>query len=149
MENKLTIGYTAGVYDLFHNGHLNLLKKAKEKCDYLIVAVSTDELVKNYKNKVPIIPYEERKSIVESIKYVDQVVPQISRDKIEACEKYNIDVMIVGDDWKGSEVFNQVDSFLRQRGGSVQYIPYTHNVSSTILRDVLNKIYSGDENVHI
>ncbi len=145
MEKKYNVGYTAGVYDLFHNGHLNLLKKAKEQCDYLIVAISTDELVMKYKNKTPIIPYEERKAIVESIKYVDEVVPQVNRDKIAAYNKYNFDVMFVGDDWKGSDVFEKVDTYMRERGGCVEYLPYTQNVSSTILRDVLNKIYSGEE----
>ncbi|WP_409252141.1 adenylyltransferase/cytidyltransferase family protein [Bacillus sp. SCS-153A] len=150
MEKKYNVGYTAGVYDLFHNGHLNLLKRAKEQCDYLIVAVSTDELVMKYKNKTPIIPYEERKAIVESIKYVDEVVPQVNRDKIEAYKKYNFDVMFVGDDWKGSDVFEKVDNFMRERGGCVEFLPYTQNVSSTILRDVLNKIYNGEkENVRV
>jgi glycerol-3-phosphate cytidylyltransferase len=150
MVKKYRIGYTAGVYDLFHNGHLNLLKRAKEHCDYLIVAVSTDALVEKYKNKSPIIPYEERKAIVEAIKYVDEVVPQVNRDKIAAFEKYHFDVMFVGDDWKGSEVFESVNLYMRERGGCVEYLPYTQNVSSTILRDVLNKIYSGEkENVHI
>lgn len=150
MEKKYKLGYTSGVYDLFHNGHLNLLKRAKEQCEYLIVAVSTDELVMKYKNKTPIIPFAERKAIVESIKYVDKVVPQINRDKIEAYEKLNFDVMFVGDDWKGSDVFARVDDYMRVRGGCVEYLPYTQNVSSTILRDVLNKIYSGEkENVRL
>lgn len=140
---KYKIGYTAGVYDLFHIGHLNLLKKAKEQCEYLIVAVSTDELVKSYKNKTPVIPYEERKAIVESIKYVDEVVPQNHRNKIEAYDYYKFDVMFVGDDWKGSAVFNEVDKYMRKNGGCVEYIPYTQNISSTILTGVLNKIYMG------
>jgi glycerol-3-phosphate cytidylyltransferase len=142
MDKKYRVGYTAGVYDMFHIGHLNILKKAKENCDYLIVAVSTDELVEMYKNKTTIIPYEERAAIVESIKFVDEVVPQINRDKIAAYEKYQFDVMFVGDDWKESDIFNKVDSYMRERGGAVEYIPYTKNVSSTILRDVLNKLYS-------
>ncbi|WP_276353549.1 adenylyltransferase/cytidyltransferase family protein [Cohnella caldifontis] len=145
MDKKYKVGYTAGVFDLFHYGHLNLIKRAKERCDYLIVAVSTDELVKEYKNTVPVIPYEERKAIVESIRYVDQVVPQINRDKIAAYENYHFDVMFVGDDWQGSEVFEKVDSYMRARGGCVEYLPYTQNVSSTTLRGVLNKIYSGEE----
>jgi glycerol-3-phosphate cytidylyltransferase len=150
MDKKYKVGYTAGVYDLFHAGHLNLLKRAKEQCEYLIVAVSTNELVMKYKNKVPIIPYEDRKVIVESIKYVDKVVPQINRDKFAAFEKYQFDVMFVGDDWKGSDVFEKVDKLMRESGGCVEYLPYTQNVSSTLLRDVLNKIYSGEkENVHI
>ena len=82
---KYKIGYTTGVFDMFHIGHLNILKRAKEECEYLIVGVSTDELVESYKGKTPIISYEERKKIIESIKYVDKVVPQTSMDKMEAC----------------------------------------------------------------
>jgi len=92
MPKKYKVGYTAGVFDLFHIGHLNILKRAKEYCDYLIVAVSTDELVQEYKKRKPIFPYEERKAIVESIKYVDEVVPQYNRDKIAAYE--NITLML-------------------------------------------------------
>lgn len=143
MHKKYKVGYTAGVYDLFHIGHLNIIKKAKEQCEYLIVAVSTDELVQKYKYKTPVIPYEERKAIVESIKYVDEVVPQVNRDKIAAYDKYKFDVMFVGDDWKGSDVFEKVDAYMHERGGCVEYIPYTKNVSSTLLKEVLNKIYEG------
>jgi len=134
-------GYTAGVFDLFHIGHLNILKKAKENCDYLIVAVSTDELVEQYKGKRPIIPYEERKAIVEAIKYVDEVVPQIDRDKIKAVDKYDVDVMFVGDDWKGSEIFEKVDNYMKSKGKiGVKYFPYTKGVSSTKIKDILSKI---------
>ena len=138
---KKIVGYTAGVYDLFHVGHLNLLEKAKKQCDYLIVAVSVDELVENYKHKRPVIPYNERKRIVESIKYVDEVVPQINRDKIEAFHKYNFDIMFVGDDWKGSEIFQTVDDEMKLNGKiGVKYIPYTKNVSSTLLKKVYDEI---------
>ena len=143
MGKKYKVGYTAGVFDLFHIGHLNILKRAKEQCEYLIVAVSTDELVQKYKNKIPVIPYEERKTIIEAIKYVDEVVPQVNRDKIVAYEQYHFDVMFVGDDWKGSDVFEKVDVYMRECGACVEYLPYTQNVSSTLLNDVLNKIYEG------
>ena len=146
MEKKYKVGYTTGVFDLFHIGHLNILKRAKEMCEYLIVGVSTDELVQEYKNKTPVIPFEERKAIVEAIKYVDKVVPQKNRDKIQAFNEHKMDVMFVGDDWKGSEVFAQVDSYMKSNGASgVEYIPYTKNVSSTILKDVLNKIYNEEK----
>lgn len=141
MTKKYRLGYTAGVYDLFHIGHLNILKRAKERCEELIVAVSTDELVQSYKNKRPVIPFEERKSIVEAIKYVDKVVAQTDRNKIAAFEKYHFDVMFVGDDWKGSDIFQEVDSYMRERGGCVEFLPYTQNISSTILKEVLRKIY--------
>ncbi|MCY1634884.1 adenylyltransferase/cytidyltransferase family protein [Marinifilum sp. D737] len=139
---KYKIGYTTGVFDLFHIGHLNILKQAKEMCDYLIVGVSTDELVQKYKNKTPVIPYKERREILESIKYVDEVVPQEHRDKIAAYEKYKFDAMFVGDDWKGNVLFIEVEAELNRRGSSVEYFKYTDNVSSTLLRSVLENIYN-------
>src|SRR5690554_2830226 len=102
---KYKIGYTTGVFDMFHIGHLNILKKSKEMCDYLIVGVTTDELV-SYKNTKAIIPHEERMMIVESIKYVDKVVPQDNMDKFVAWERYKFDVIFVGDDWKGTDKWN-------------------------------------------
>lgn len=131
---KYKIGYTTGVFDLFHVGHLNILKKAKEQCDYLIVGVSTDELVEEYKNKVPVIPFEERIEIVKSIKYVDEVVPQINRDKYLAWEEIKFDVMFVGDDWKGNKLFEELEIKLKFEGIDIVYFPYTKGTSSTILR---------------
>lgn len=139
MDKKI-IGYTAGVYDLFHIGHLNILKKAKENCDFLIVAVSTDELVKQYKNKTPVICYEERVEIVKAIKYVDMVVPQENRDKLFALEKYKFDKMFVGDDWKGSEFFSSLEPKFKERGAEIVYFPYTKGTSSTFLKETLAKI---------
>ena len=97
---KYKIGYTTGVFDMFHVGHLNILKNAKERCEHLIVGVSTDELVKSYKHKTPVIPFEERLAIVESIRYVDEVVPQVSMDKFAAWEKYRFNAIFHGDDWR-------------------------------------------------
>ena len=139
MAKKFRLGYTAGVFDLFHVGHLNILKRAKEQCESLIVAVSTDELVFEYKNYSPIIPYFDRKSIIEAIRYVDKVVPQINRVKIEAFNKYRFDAMFVGQDWKGSEIFNKVDLYMRQHNGRVVYLPYTDNISSSIIKTYLSK----------
>lgn len=136
---KKIIGYTTGVFDLFHVGHLNILKRAKEHCDYLIVGVSTDELVEKYKNKKPIIPFEERVAIVEALKYVDRVVPQENRDKLGAYHKYKFDVMFVGDDWKGNELFQEVEKELNKYGSKVVYFPYTKGTSSTLLTCVLNE----------
>ncbi len=133
---KYKIGYTSGVYDMFHVGHLNLLKRAKEQCEYLVVGVTTDELAQ-YKNKIPIIPYEERKNIVESIKYVDLAVPQENMDKLAACKKYNADVIFVGDDWKGTDKWNKIEQDLATIGAEVVYFPYTKGTSSTILREKL------------
>ena len=140
MKKKYKIGYTAGVYDLFHVGHLNLLRRAKEQCDYLIVAVSTDELVENYKKKVPVIPYEERASIVEAIRYVDRVVPQEDRNKLGAYHKYKFDAMFVGDDWKGDSLWVQLENDLAEYNSEVVYFSYTDNVSSTYLKDLLGRI---------
>ena len=134
---KYKVGYTAGVYDMFHIGHLNLLKKSKEQCEFLIVAVSTDELVKKAKNKLPIIPFEERCEIIKSIKYVDMVVPQFDKDKFSAYKKYKFDVMFVGDDWKGKPLFEQAEKKLREVNVDVVYFPYTKGTSSTILREKL------------
>lgn len=136
----MRIGYTTGVFDMFHVGHLNILRRAKEQCDYLIVGVSTDELVKNYKNKTPIIPFEERKAILEAIKYVDKVVPQENRDKYSAYEKYKFNVMFVGDDWKGNSLFEEVERRFKDVGVEVVYFPYTKGTSSTILKEKLGKI---------
>jgi len=139
MKDRI-VGYTTGVFDLFHIGHLNILKRAKAECDYLIVGVSTDELVENYKQKTPIISYEERKAIVESIKYVDEVVPQINRDKMAAWKKYRFDKMFVGDDWKGSKLFDELEESFKEKGVEIVYFPYTQGTSSTYLREVLEAI---------
>lgn len=134
------IGYTAGVFDMFHIGHLNLLRRAKEQCDYLIVAVSSDELVKKYKDKLPIIPFEDRKKIVEAIRYVDEVVVQENRDKCAAYDKYHFDKMFVGDDWKDDPKFRKVDEYMKSKGNKgVIYLSYTKGISSSILRDKIEK----------
>ncbi|WP_411766123.1 adenylyltransferase/cytidyltransferase family protein [Winogradskyella sp. A3E31] len=138
MKNKI-IGYTAGVFDMFHVGHLNILKQAKEKCDYLIVAVSPDDLVKSYKGKKPIIPLEDRMRIIESIKYVDEVVIQYDRNKINAFHKYKFDIMFVGDDWKGNDLFKEVENELHKYNSKIHFFAYTDKVSSTKLRSILKK----------
>ena len=138
---KYKTGYTAGVYDMFHVGHLNLIMNAKAYCDHLIVAVSTDEVVQKNKNKTPIIKYEDRARIVEAIRYVDEVVPQTDySDKLSAAKKYNIDVMFVGDDWKGTEKWDRIERQLKEIGVDLIYRPYTHSISSTMLREkILNQ----------
>lgn len=134
---KYRVGYTTGVFDMFHVGHLNILRKAKEQCDYLIVGVSTDELVREYKNKTPIIPFEERKAIVESIYCVDKVIPQTMMDKYEAWKKYKFDVLFHGDDWKNTNIYNEIESKLKAEGVEFIYFPYTKGTSSTIIREKL------------
>lgn len=138
-KNKV-IGYTTGVFDLFHVGHLNILKAAKNKCDYLIVGVTTDELAAERKGKKPIIPFQERVDIIESVIYVDQVVPQYTMNKREALGKYNFDVMFVGDDWRGSERWNKLEAEFVELGVKILYFPYTKTTSSTLIRSVLEKI---------
>lgn len=135
---KYKLGYTTGVFDLFHIGHLNILRKAKEYCEELIVGVSTDELVFDYKNKFPVIPYVERVEIVSAIKYVDKVVPQKNRDKFEAWENIRFDVMFVGDDWKGNKLFLDLEKQFNKVGVDIVYFPYTQGISSTILRKRVN-----------
>ena len=134
---KKIIGYTTGVFDMFHIGHLNILKRAKEQCDYLIVGVSTDEVVEEYKTKTPIIKFEERIAIVEAIKYVDEVVPQTTMDKMEAWKQLKFDVMFHGSDWKGSDMYNHIIEKFNNVGVKVIFLPHTEGVSSTLLTEVL------------
>lgn len=135
----MIIGYTTGVFDLFHIGHLNILKRAKEKCDFLIVGVSTDELVETYKHRKPVIPFEERVAIVEAIKYVDKVVPQTSMDKMAAWNKMHFDVVFHGNDWQNSSLYTEYEKQFADIGVSLVYFEYTEGVSSTMLRERLNK----------
>lgn len=136
---KYKIGYTTGVFDLFHIGHLNILKRAKEQCEYLIVGVSTDSLVLDYKKKKPIIPFEERIAIVEAIRYVDEVIPQETMDKLDAWEKLHYNVMFHGSDWKGSTLFEDYEKRFREKGIDVVFLPHTDGVSSTELTQKLQK----------
>ena len=139
---KYKVGYTTGVFDMFHIGHLNILRRAKEQCDYLIVGVSTDDLVREYKHHDPIIPFVERLAIVEAIKYVDRAVPQISMDKISAWEDLHFDAMFHGSDWKGSALYDEYEKRFAQVGVSVVFLPHTEGVSST---ELSRKLRSKDE----
>lgn len=144
-NKKYKVGYTTGVFDMFHIGHLNILKKAKEQCDYLIVGVSTDENVQNYKKKKPIIPFEERIAIVSEIKCVDKAVPQTNMNKMEAWKKLKFDALFHGSDWKGSDMYNKMIDEFADVGVDVVFLPHTDGVSSTLLSEVLQKIYSENE----
>ena len=134
----MKVGYTTGVFDLFHIGHLNLLRKAKEQCDYLIVGVSTDELV-SYKHKQAVIPFEERKQIVGAIKYVDKVVAQENMDKMAAWKRLHFNVMFVGDDWKGTPKWDEYERQFKEVGVEIVYFPYTKGTSSTLINQTLEK----------
>ena len=133
----MIIGYTAGVYDLFHIGHLNLLKNAEGMCDRLIVGVTTDELV-SYKHKRAMIPFEDRIEIVRSIKYVDAVVPQEDMDKLTMCKKLKANVMFVGDDWYDTEKWQQFEEEFKEEGIQIVYFPYTKGISSTQIAKALD-----------
>lgn len=135
----MTIGYTAGVFDLFHIGHLNLLKNAKGMCDKLIVGVTTDELVA-YKNKKAVIPFEERLEIVRSIKYVDAVVAQRDMDKLTMCQELKADILIVGDDWYNTPKWNAYEKEFAEYGIKIVYFPYTQGTSSTLINETLKRL---------
>ncbi|MBQ9844176.1 MAG: adenylyltransferase/cytidyltransferase family protein [Oscillospiraceae bacterium] len=136
-EKKYKVGYTTGVFDMFHIGHLNILKRAKEQCEYLIVGVSTDELVQKYKNKAPIIPFHERSAIVEAIKYVDKVVPQENMNKLTIVKELGAGAVFVGSDWKGTPQWDEYERLFDEVGCAVVYLNHTDGISSTILRDKL------------
>lgn len=138
-EKKYKVGYTTGVFDMFHIGHLNILKRAKEQCEYLIVGVSTDEIVESYKHKTPIIRFEERFAIVEAIKYVDKVVPQTSMNKMDAYKKLKFDVLFHGSDWQGSDMYNKIVEEFAAVGVDVVFLPHTDGISSTLIREKANK----------
>ncbi len=135
----MIIGYTAGVYDLFHIGHLNLLKNAKGMCDKLVVGVTTDDLV-TYKGKRALIPFEDRIEIVRSIKYVDAVIPQYDMDKLTACKKLGAQILFVGDDWYGTEKWHDYEKEFSENGIRIVYFPYTKGVSSTIISKTLGVV---------
>ncbi len=136
---KYKIGYTTGVYDMFHIGHLNILRRAKEQCDYLVVGVTTDDLCLKRKNKRPIINEADRMAIVEAIRYVDKVVPQTDMDKIRPVQELGADAVFVGSDWKGTEAWNNYEKQFAEVGCTVVYLDHTDGISSTILRDKLNE----------
>ena len=133
---KYKIGYTQGVYDMFHIGHLNLINQAKERCEYLIVGVNSDQLVERYKNKTPVICQEDRRTIVANIKAVDQAVLADTLDKTEMLKQLGFDAVFIGDDWKGSERWQKTEEELSRFGVDVVYLAHTPDISSTALRKV-------------
>lgn len=141
----MVIGYTTGVYDLFHIGHLSLLKNAKGLCDKLIVGVTVDDLVL-YKGKKPMIPFEDRIEIVRACKYVDAAVPQYDMDKLAACKKLGASLLFVGDDWYGTDKWDKYEEEFQSAGIQIIYFPYTKGISSTKITEALHQIrgWTGD-----
>lgn len=133
------VGYTQGVFDMFHIGHLNILKMAKERCDYLIVGVNSDDLTEQYKSKRPIIPEDERLAIVAAIEYVDVAGIATDLNKLEVYKKHRYDIIFVGDDHKGEPRWQQLEAELGELGSRVVYLPYTKHTNSTKLRVVLDE----------
>lgn len=137
---KKIIGFTAGAFDMFHVGHLNLIKNAKARCDYLIVGVNTDELIAEYKSKKVVVPLEERMQIVESIKYVDEVIAVDTLDKEKIWNRKKFDVVFIGDDWRGSQRWNETEEIMKKHDVDVVYLPYTTGTTSTLLREKLKEL---------
>jgi glycerol-3-phosphate cytidylyltransferase len=138
----MIIGYTTGVFDLFHIGHLIMLKNAKALCDKLIVGVTTDDLVL-YKNKHAVIPFSERLEIVRSIRYVDAAIPQNDMDKFSAWKKLKFDIMFVGDDWYNKLKWNEIEKQFKEVGVKIIFFPYTQGISSTLINETLKSLREG------
>ncbi len=136
---KFKVGYTTGVYDMFHIGHLNILRRAKELCETLIVGVTTDDLCYKRKQKYPIINQEDRKTIVEAIRYVDKVVFQTDMEKVRPVQELGADVVFVGSDWKGTDAWNKYEKDFAEVGCAVVYLEHTDGISSSILRTKISQ----------
>lgn len=137
-KKKYKIGYTTGVFDMFHIGHLNILKRAKEQCEFLIVGVTTDALCYQRKQKFPIVCENDRIAIVEAIRYVDKVVRQEDMNKLQAVKQWQVDAVFVGSDWQGTDAWTQYEKEFAAEGCSVVYLDHTDGISSSILRERLN-----------
>lgn len=138
----MILGYTTGVFDLFHIGHLNLLRNARALCDKLVVGVTTDDLVR-YKFKRAVIPFHERLEIVRNISYVDAAFAQEDMDKFAVWEKLKFDILFVGDDWYNTEKWQEYEERFREVGVRVVYFPYTKGTSSTLINEVLENLRKG------
>lgn len=139
---KYKIGYTCGVFDMFHVGHLNLLEKCKSMCDYLIVGVCNDDYVRNIKHKEPVYNEQDRVRILEALKVVDRaelVTIEETNDKILAIEKFHFDVLFSGDDWKGSERYQKTEEQFKKYGAFIEYFPYTQGISTTQIKEKIKK----------
>jgi glycerol-3-phosphate cytidylyltransferase len=136
-DTSVIVGYTTGVFDLFHIGHLNILRNAKSLCDKLVVGVTTDELLLEYKKKKAVIPFVERCEILRAIKYVDVVVAQNTMDKAKAWKKLKFNIMFVGDDWYNSTEWKDIEKQFKKLGVKIVYFPYTQGTSSTMINQIL------------
>lgn len=134
MGKKYKLGYTQGVFDMFHIGHLNLLNNAKENCEVLIVGVNSDKLVQQYKNQTPVISENDRMTIISNIKSVDSVFITETLNKVEIFEKIRFDAIFIGDDWASSTRWQETSIQMKHLGVDVVFLSYTPNISSTILR---------------
>ena len=138
-NNRIIIGFTDGVYDMFHVGHLNMIEACKQRCDYLIVGVHSDEIVEGYKHRKTIIGEEDRRRIIGALKAVDKAVINRTRDKMELYKLYGFNKIFIGDDWKGTERWNKFEKVLAEVGVTVEYMPYTHGISTTQIRKQLGE----------
>lgn len=134
MKKKYLLGYTQGTFDMFHIGHLNLLHQAKELCEKLIVGVNSDELVRFYKEKSPVINEKDRIAIVKELRCVDDVILCSTLKKTTICEQIHFDAIFIGSDWKGNERWIQTEKDLESYGAEVVYLQHTDGISSTLLR---------------
>ena len=139
-DGSLTVGYVPGVFDMFHIGHLNILRASRERCDRLIAGVVTDEVVETMKGYRPIVPLEERMEILRAVRYVDDVVVDTSADKREVWRDHRFDVLFKGDDWQHSERGERLERQMADVGVAVAYLPYTPHTSSTVLRQTLDRL---------
>lgn len=133
-RDALIRGYVPGAWDMFHIGHLNILRRARGECDHLIVGVVTDQALFEMKGKYPVIPVEERIEILESVAIVDQVVPDYGPNKIEVWRRVGFDILFKGDDWMGTEKGRRLEADMASIGVKVHYFPYTKSTNSTELR---------------
>lgn len=137
---KYKIGYTCGVFDLFHVGHLNLLERCKAMCDYLIVAVCDDGYVRDVKGKIPIYKDIDRARLIQALKCVDKAVlvnTEVTNDKMLALNEFHFDVLFSGDDWKGSERYLKTEAQFKPLGVSIEYLPYTKGISTTDIKNTI------------
>lgn len=140
MEKEYKVGFTCGVFDLFHVGHLNLFERCKEKCEILIVGLCGDDYVRDIKHKEPVIKEHDRERILKALKCVDDVVPVTIdeiNDKMLAYKKVKFDVLFSGDDWKGSERYKNTEIQFAKLGVRIEYLPYTQGVSTTKLKQLI------------